>query len=305
MRVRPFQDADAATVAHLVTGSVRGQWNYRPDQFRETGDPQRRRLVAEREGDIVATVHASPFGAATPDALRLDFAGEGAAFSSLYFAVLADLPTGFSRLLGVTREDWPEQMHFFTAAGFRNAWQSWGAHLDLTTWDAGRVQPLEERLFLQGLEPERYDVDGSDWNAFFALHLQGEADTPRNPVTTPAPLTSAALRETIRREEVAFVLRHSAGDLPNGPIVALTRLTLGERKGRPAEVESEFIVTAPAWRGRGLATVLGAYALSWAQTAGYRHAGSGGTVLNLPMLRVHARLGYVTEPMWVTWERRL
>ncbi|MDB5045419.1 MAG: hypothetical protein JWQ08_1469, partial [Deinococcus sp.] len=34
-------------------------------------------------------------------------------------------------------------------------------------------------------------------------------------------------------------------------------------------------------------------------------AGTGGTVLNLPMLRVNARLGYVPEAMWVTWERGL
>jgi Acetyltransferase (GNAT) family. len=299
VNIRPFQEADAATVAHLVTQSVRGQWTYRPAQFRVSADPQRRRLVAERGGEVIASVHCSPFGAGAPDALRLDFAGEGASFSPLYLALLADLPTGFSRLLGVTREDWPEQMHFFLAAGFRNAWQSWGAQLDLTAWDAGRFQPLEERLFLQGLEAERYDVDGSDWDAFYALHRQGEADMPRNPVTTPDPLTSADLHDTLRREEAAFVLRL------NGQIVALTRLTLGEHKGRPGEVESEFTVTAPAWRGRGLATVLKAHALTWAQEAVYRHAGTGGTVLNLSMLRVNARLGYVTEPMWVIWERRL
>lgn len=299
MKVRPFRDADAPAVARLVTASVRGQWAYAPEQFRVSSDLQRRRLVAECGGEVVASVHASPFGAGALDALRLDFAGEGAAFSPLYLALLADLPPGFSRLLGVTREDWPEQMRFFAAAGFRNAWQSWGARLDLTTWDAGRFQLLGERLFLQGLEPERYVVHGPDWDAFFALHLQGEADTPRNPVTAPAPLTSAGLRDTVRREEVAFVLRL------RGQIVALSRLNLGGHRRHPDEVESEFTVTAPAWRGRGLATALGAYALTWAQEAGYRSAGAGGAVLNLPMLRVNARLGYVTEPMWVTWERVL
>ena len=38
---------------------------------------------------------------------------------------------------------------------------------------------------------------------------------------------------------------------------------------------------------------------------GGTHAGAGGTVLNLPMLRVNARLGYRVERMWVTWERPL
>ena len=70
-------------------------------------------------------------------------------------------------------------------------------------------------------------------------------------------------------------------------------------------MESEFTATSLAWRGRGLATVLKAHALAWAQAAGYRHARTGGAVLNLPMLRVNTRLGYITEPMWVTWERVL
>ena len=54
-----------------------------------------------------------------------------------------------------------------------------------------------------------------------------------------------------------------------------------------------------------VATWLGAHALAWARAGGFTHAGAGGTVLNLPMLRVNARLGYRVERMWVTWERPL
>lgn len=103
----------------------------------------------------------------------------------------------------------------------------------------------------------------------------------------------------IRREESVFIVRYRGGP------VALTRLTLGDRQGNGREVESELTVTHPAHRGRGLATLVKAHALAWAQNSGYTHAGTGGTVLNLPMLRVNTRLGYVTEQMWVTWERRL
>lgn len=98
---------------------------------------------------------------------------------------------------------------------------------------------------------------------------------------------------------MAFVVRLK------GEIVALTRLTLGDGKGQGREVESEFTATHPAHRARGLGTLVKAHALAWAKGEGYTHAGTGGTVLNLPMLRVNTRLGYVTEPMWVTWERKL
>lgn len=294
--VRPFQNADAPAVARLVTGGVRGHWTYPPEGFRENARPDRLRLVAGDGGEVVATLHMHPFGPGAPDALRLDLAGDGAAFSALYLAALAHLPAGFSRLLGVTREDWPETMGFFHAAGFRNAWQSWGAHLDLLVFDSARFAPLEQSLYLAGYEPERLagGAPEADWRALHALHTLGIRDAPRNPTTTPDPLTPEELRETVRREEAAFVTRF------RGEIVASTRLT-----PRAQEVESEGTVTHPAHRSRGLATALKAHALGWAQAQGYTRAGTGGTVLNLPVLRVNTRLGYVTEPMWVTWERPL
>lgn len=150
--LRPFQNADAEAVSRLVTDSVRGHWIYRPEQFHESQHPQRQQLVAEQDGEVVATAHLSPFGDGAPDALRLDLAGSGQAFTPLYLALLSRLPAGFTRLLGVAREDFSEQMTFFQAAGFRNAWQSWGAHLDLGRFDFEQFRALDEQLYLQGYE---------------------------------------------------------------------------------------------------------------------------------------------------------
>ena len=294
--VRSFQNADAPAVARLVTDSVRGHWTYLPERFRESADPLRRRLVALTGPQVIATAQLSPFGEATPDALRLDLAGDGAAFTPLYLAHLADLPQGFSRLLGVTREDFGEQMEFFHAAGFRNAWQSWGAHFNLADFDFAAFQPLEERLFLRGYETEQLSnhAPEADWAALYALHERGLADAPRNPTTTPEPLSAAGLRDTIVREEAVFVARW------RGEIVALTRLTPSGQT-----VDSENTVTHPDHRSRGLATLVKARALSWARDGGHTLAGTGGTVLNLPMLRVNTRLGYRVERMWITWLRAL
>ena len=296
LQIRSFQNADAQAVAALVTAGVRGHWTYRAEQFKESDNPQRRRMVAVNRGQVVATADFVPFGDAAPDALRLDFAGDGDSFTPLYLALLAELPAGFTRLLGVTREDFSEKMQFYAAAGFRNAYQSWGAHLDLAQFDFEAYRPLEEKLFLAGCEIEMLSASDADWDAFYALHEAGTRDAPRNPVTTPDHLSSADLRAMIEREERAFVARHK------GEIVALTRLTLGLKKGRGPEVESEFTTTHPAHRAKGLATLLKAHALAWAKAQGYQSAGAGGTVLNLPMLRVNTRLGYVVERMWVTWE---
>lgn len=295
--LRPFRAADAAAVARLVTEGVRGHWTYTPEHFRESPAGTRpTRLVAEQDGVVIATARLAPFGEGVPDALRLDVAGDAASFTPLLLAQLAEAPAGFRRVLGVTREDFSEQMTFFAAAGFRNAWQSWGAHLDLTTFDPAPFEALQERLFLAGYEPERLNPDApdADWHALYDLHQTGVRDQPRNPTTTPDPLTRDGLRDVIRREEAAFVTRW------RGQIVALTRLT-----PRGPEVESEGTVTHPDHRRRGVMTALKAHALTWAKGEGLAHAGTGGTVLNLPMLRVNTRLGYRTERMWITWEKDL
>lgn len=290
--IRPFRTSDAPTVARLVTESVHGHWTYRPEQFEERDGFTRVRLVAERGGDVVATATFYPFSN-DPGTLRVDFAGDAQAYSALYLALLPLVPHDTARLLGVVREDFAP-MAFFHAAGFRNAWQSWGAHLDLTTFDGARFATLEERLYLSGYELERLEagVSDADWTALFALHEDGLRDAPRNPTTTPDRLSLDAFRRTMLREEAAFVARRK------GEIVASTRLT-----PRGAEVESEQTVTARSHRGLGLATVLKARALGWAKEEGFTKAGTGGTVLNVGMLKVNARLGYVTEKMWVTWER--
>lgn len=301
--LRPFHNADAAAVADLYTRSTRGLWTYAADHFRESPDPQRRHLVAlNGSGEVTATAVLHPFGDSAPDALRLNLAGDGAAFTPLYLALLADLPTGFTRLLGVTREDFIEQTQLFQSAGFRNAWQSWGAHLDLSNFDLAAFQPLEERLYLQGYEVDRWPADAPDagWAALYALHRQGERDVPSNP-TTAATLTREAMQAVMTGEEAVFVVRH------RGELVALTRLTLPDSRPlqKAREVSSDLTTTHPTHRGRGLATLVKARALAWARDSGYTRAGTGGTVLNLPMLRVNTRLGYRTEPMWITWERRL
>ncbi|WP_420597203.1 GNAT family N-acetyltransferase [Deinococcus sp.] len=290
LQLREFQSSDASRIAQLVTSSVRDHWTYTPEQFTVSEHPDRFRLVAA-DIEVRATLNVSPFGDGAPGAFRLDFAGDAEHFNALYTLALTRLPA-HAPLIGVTREDFSEQMQFFAAAGFRNAWQSWGAHLDLARFEFARYARLEERLFVDGYEvgPLSNDAPDADWNALYMLSQEAVQDAPRNPTTTPDTLSLDELRETIRREETVFVARHK------GQLVAFTRLTL-----RGQQAETEHTGVSRVHRNKGLATLLKARALAWAREQGGTQAGTGGTVLNLPMLKVNYRLGYLPEPMWVTW----
>lgn len=289
--VRPFQNDDAVQVAQLVTESVKGHWTYKPEQFRESDDPKRCRLVAEQSGKVVATANSSPFGEGASNALRLDLAGQEDAFTPLYLSILAQCPAQ-KRILGVMREDFTSQMRFFYNAGFRNAWQSWGAHLDLSLFDYERFQPLEEKLYLQGYEVEHLTKAAAevDWATLYQLYVQGIEDAPRNPTTTPPFYTQESLKEVLLEGEV-FVIRHKK------QIVAMTQMARQDQ-----EIESKHTVTHSEHRNQGLATLMKASALAWAHQHSFVKAGTGGTVLNIPMLRVNTRLGYLVEKMWITWE---
>ncbi len=179
--LREFQSHDAAQVAQLVTNSVRGHWTYTSEQFRGYDQPERFRLVSAGNS-VQATLGVNLFGDSAPGAFRLNFAGDGEYFNALYTVALTRLPP-HAPLIGVTREDFGERMQCFAAAGFRNAWQSWGAHLDLARFDFARHAPLEERLFMDGYEVERLanDAPATDWTALHALSQEAYSGRSSQP----------------------------------------------------------------------------------------------------------------------------
>ncbi|WP_237724780.1 GNAT family N-acetyltransferase [Deinococcus alpinitundrae] len=70
---------------------------------------------------------------------------------------------------------------------------------------------------------------------------------------------------------------------------------------RGQHAETEQTAVSRSHRNKGLATLLKARSLAWARENGGTEASAGGTVLNLAILKLNHRLGYLPEPMWVTW----
>lgn len=295
--IRPATPTDAEPLAGLWSAAYLGQFDRSAEQMRtrlESGLIAARsgELVAEYGGKVVGALHFSPVPDLTAT-VRFQLAGDPAAYTALSTELLTRLP-GVHALHSVVREDHRPQMHFLHAAGFRNAWQSWGAHLDLAGFDFRRFLALEERLFLAGYEVRELDQSAPDalWSTLHHLFLAGLADLPPNPTTTPAGRDLDFFKREIAAGTV-FAAHH------RGQPVALTTLRPDEYV--PHGVQSEYTATLAAHRRRGLATLTTARALAWGKEQGHAHAGTGGAVLNLPMLRVNQKLGYVPEPMWVTW----
>ncbi len=171
----------------------------------------------------------------------------------------------------VVREDMSD-MTFLAHAGLINRYQSWGAHLDLTRFEFGRFAPLEERLFMDGYEIEQMDASGNEitWKDLYVLFLETKRDTPYNPTTTLTYPDFAAFREGIGTGRAFYATRKNQ-------VVGYTLID--------AEASTETMISV-AHRNRGLATLLIARALDWAKGQGFQEAGNGGSVLNLPLLRL-------------------
>ena len=294
MRVRDALPPDAETLARLITATYLGQWVYTPDQLKRrigTPKPDHFTLSAGDGTEVVAGLDADPFVTA-PGGLRVQFYGDPAAFTPLYLEALTRAHRlGYRQLLSVVRQDHRPQMEFLGAAGWRNAYQSWGAHLDLPGFDFAPYRKLEEKHYLEGTEVHRYAPSDTHapWDALHHLYAESLKDTPRNPTTTHDSDSLEYFRREIAAGRVFAAVRR-------GEVLSYTALGL-----EPGSVSSEHTATHAEYRDQGLATLVKAVALTWARTAGYAAASTGGNVANLPMLRVNQRLGYLPEPMWLTW----
>lgn len=299
MTVYTVQDAASAqapALARLLTDAYLGQWVYTPEHVTrrlEAVRPGRFTLSASSGQEVRAGLDADPFSTVT-GGLRVQLYGDPAAFTPLYLEALTRASAlGCRRLLSVVRQDHRPQVEFLGAADFRNAYQSWGAHLELPGFDFAGYRALEEKHYLDGTEVHSYAPDSTDapWDALHRLYAEGLQDTPRNPTTTHESGSPEYFRSEVASGRVFAAVRR-------GEVLSYTALGLNE-----TGVDSEHTATRAASRGQGLATLVKATALTWAREQGYLSASTGGNVANLPMLRVNTRLGYRPEPMWLTWVR--
>ncbi|MBC7647104.1 MAG: GNAT family N-acetyltransferase [Pseudopedobacter sp.] len=297
--IRDLEHADYPQVAALQNAHYLHHFDHSPQQI-ENSDALARekygsrfgRIVLEQEGKVQAGLLFYP-PLELSGVFRFQIFGNPAHYSALYLDFLTRVSPFSPRAVeSVVREDM-QDMDFLAHAGLVNRYQSWGAHLKLSSFEYSRFQLLEEKLFLDGYELNSLEHSGSEalWQELYVLFLETWKDAPYNPTTTPDFSSFEDFRDSVDTGRAFYAAAR-------GKIVGYTLLSRPSSKG---EVSSEHTAIHPQHRTKGLATTLKATALEWARREGVREASTGGTVMNLPMLRVNQKLGYAFEPMWCTW----
>ncbi len=305
--IRPAQPADypaitaihnAQTVAAFRTTAERLRAG---DEAAGRRDASFRRLVAEEDGDVVATgsFHAAWSGEVHPGRLwvilhvRADRRHQGLDVRLLRTA-LDELGGGVTEAWTCIREDLVPAAGFLESAGFAEHFRSWGAHLDPQSFDAARFAPLVQQLEATGIR------------LLGAAELAGDHDRDARLIT---------LQRAVEEDAVAFepiipqLLEdvRSPDTIPGSVVVAVASdgayVGLASLLGDATQTacSSGFVGVARPYRNRGIATALMARTIAIARELGCRDLNAGGGGVNTSMLRVSRKLGFTIEPAWITF----
>jgi len=104
---------------------------------------------------------------------------------------------------------------------------------------------------------------------------------------------------------------NSPGSIPDAVFVAkdgdrYVGLTELFRQGAlPTTLNTSLTGVRREHRGRGVAFALKLRALDWAKRHGYREVRTFNSTLNAPMLGINVKLGFVKQPVWITFGKDL
>jgi GNAT superfamily N-acetyltransferase len=178
------------------------------------------------------------------------------------------------------------------ADGWVVAAESWGARLRVTPAVLGRCAAATGAATDAGWE--LLVLGPQDAAAVVALDTACAADYPDTAATRHDPPDAVALEGDLR-SGARWAYGAVAAD---GRLDAVT--VLYPSVGREAAmIETDFTVTRPAVRGRGLATAVKAAAVLDLAAQGHELFGTGGAGVNEASRRANEALGYLVTERWL------
>lgn len=320
--IRPFTTDDyegVATVLNADTpeypttaGNIRDRDARRPERLTWL------RLVAEEDGPSVAPAVAGVVTATQmtwmyhPQKFFFDLnvyprlVGEGVR-AALYKAMLEALaPHDPIQLNTRAREDETDRLRFLEARGFVEYDRDWESRLDPARAELGEYNGLEPALREQGIVlrtlAELMESDPDYARKLFDLDWEASQDVPLEETVT-RPSFDEYYAEHFESPNIMPDAYFVAVDEASGDYAGVSNLW--RSAADPGELYTGFTGVKRAYRRRGIALALKLKAVAFAQTHGNPTIKTWNAQKNRPMLAINERLGFVKQPAWIAFRKKM
>lgn len=216
-----------------------------------------------------------------------DWQGRGVG-KALYAAVLTQLaPMQPQALVTQTGHDEPRSIRFLTDRGFVESWRRVNSQLDATTFNFTPYTGLVERLQAQGITLQTYADLAADPDRLVKLYELDWAlwqSIPYGQSVTKRPLAQfvAEVEHPNFLPDACFIA------LAGATFIGYSNLSMGDEG-----FNTEMTGVLPAYRGRGVATLLKLAGIRYAQAQGKPRLDTQNDAVNTAMVALNQKLGFV------------
>ncbi len=224
---------------------------------------------------------------------------------ALYATVMAALaPLDPLRVRARCRSDYARSMGFLSDRGFVEDLRDWESRLDVPGFDPAPFAGHVERVIAGGIRivtlRELIEDDPEHRRKLYELDVTLAKDVP-----SPEPLTAPSAESF---ERYVFESRDL---LPEGYFVALDGRryvglsALWKSDEEPGTLYTGLTGVRREYRRRGIALALKLRAIEYARSRGIRTLKTWNESNNRAMLSINEALGFVKQPAWVSFVKRL
>lgn len=269
------------------------------DRWAATNDTHFRRLVAVHDNCITGSgeIRSAWGDAVQPGRFWISIQLEESTrsvdrFSQMMEALIYSVQAEVLELAACIRSDFLQHAGFVQVGRFEERFRSWGAHLDLPSFDPARFRPHLEALENEGFRFTPFAELAAPENVVRLRELQ--ADVSRD-VLSFEPIVPAGMENLLGEDYPPEGLIIAIS--PAGEYAGLTSLKTAHQADA---LDTGLTGVRRQFRGHGIATALKVQALDAARLLGATQIGTGGGGTDSPMKRLNQKLGFKIGPEWVT-----